>query len=363
MATSLKYTAQVFFKPAADASLKPGKKAFVSPGADADSMFNALVLNLVDNVQKHPRLNSELLGNILSRHFAYFPEHKPRVPGLMTPAERMQHMLREIPLGNVVESLAYTLRQMAVDELLENPAHYRAAFLAASSGLTEKQMRKPQTPLHECALIALAKKLSLPVEIIESAEYQELPVRRQYNLGVENPKTNPRLVFKKHGQQYSAQVSAPETFENLQMHSGLLKAREQTINHLDLADAMFQIEQDNERLQKKFDLLVNRLSTMVQAGELTKDDLLETYVKNTPTSEEAQSQDLDSKIMRKGCISFKRNRLGVADSYAEKTTEERTISQLVEKLAEAITLGYMNEARVFNEIENRQDASLRSSIA
>lgn len=346
MSASSKIATQGFFRPA-DASLTPEKEPRLTPaGQDADSMFRAFVMTLLDSMQAHPKTNSDLLGAILTRHFTFFPEHRSSISGLLTAKERMQQLLQDVPQSKLINTMAYTLRQMAIDEILANPTAYRPAFSGVALGLTEQLMRQPGTPLHQCALIALATVLAMPLEILETNTGQDLHRRYQHNLRLEKTSTNPRLVVQKKEDQYFARVSHPELF-NLKSHvlqNGSAVAQE-GLSSQKLLHAVALIKKDDARLQKQYTTLVNRLATMLQAGEITKADLIDAYSRSIPTQDIASMHNLDSKYMQEKQIE--------PALSADSKTLDASVMPLVHALSKAMVLGYMQEEQVFNAIDSR----------
>ena len=349
MSASAKIATQGFFRPA-DASLTPEKEPLLAPaGQDADSMFRAFVMAFLDSTQAHPKINSDLLGTVLTHHFSSFPEHKSSLAGLLTAKECLQQLLQDVPQSKLINAMAYTFRQIAVDEILANPTAYRPAFSGVALGLTEPLMRQSGTPLHQCALIALATALAMPLEILETNTGQELHRRYQHNLRFEKTSTNPRIVVQNKQEQYLARVAHPEWF-NFKSHrlqnSPAVEQGGQTSQKLLHAVAM--IQKDDERLQKQYKTLFNRLATMLQAGEITKDELIDAYSRNIPTKEIASMQNLDSQYMQE-------KQIEPAFSAGSKTLDA-SVTQLVHALSKAMVLGYMQEEQVFNSIDSRHAA-------
>ena len=141
------------------------KRVFVDVGGNGDCGFRAIAAGLLDYFLMHPRMNGELLNKVLSSHFSYFPTHRTTMPGLVKASERMERLIKQVRMTELLPAMAYTLRQLAVTELCENPALYRGAFIDRHETTTPEEMRKPTTWIDESSIAALARALAMPIEV------------------------------------------------------------------------------------------------------------------------------------------------------------------------------------------------------
>ena len=332
------------------------KKALVDVGGQGDCGFRAVAAGIVDNFLINPRLKGDLLGNLLPRHYNYFPQHRHNVSGLITPAERMEQLITQVRMPELIQTLAYTLRQIAVDELCAKPAHYRGAFANQHEQTAPEIMRKPSTWIDETAIAALSNALDLPIEVNMVSHGKELPVRLQYNISSKNQ----GVVMQLQDVHYMPRVTHSERFTTVksQQASRIKAAEDVASTDPSLTEILTKIAEENKHLVHEFENTRNRLSAMVAAGELNKQDLLAIYIKGMATSDylpgrvkyigiEHGNQDFFAAIMKA--------QQGVAAvELSTASYDEQVINELVHGIARAVSIGHMNAADVFAEIDNKE---------
>ncbi|WP_131782087.1 hypothetical protein [Legionella gresilensis] len=142
-------------------------RAFVDVGSkNGDCGFRAIAAAIIDNVLTRRRLNQPLLVAILEQHSKYF--NLPQAAGLLTPIERLLQLIdRPSAMSKFLTEFAYTLRQIAVDKISNNPERYRGAFIDDDGDIsaTAQQMRQPNTWIDETAIAALAEALNISITV------------------------------------------------------------------------------------------------------------------------------------------------------------------------------------------------------
>lgn len=343
----------------ADASKKP---ILVDVGGNGDCGFRAAAAGFIDNFISNKRIKSELLNKVLFHHFGYFPDQRLVAPGLLTPAERMQQLIKHVAMPELVKALAYTFRQLAVDELVANPAQYRGAFANRTEQTEPATMRKPSTWIDESAIAALAQALNLPIEVKVVERGKELPMRLQYNAMATKPGVSMQLQaghyipFLTHAADFSG-VKAPSV--------NVTKPVEPVdTNDRNLPEILALIAEDDQRMLDSFDNTHHRLTAMVNAGELTKADLLAMYIKGMANSDYLQgrvkyvgiehgSQDFFEKVISAA-------KRGTDIVSLPHDHDEQIVQELVHGIARATSIGHMNADALLDE---REDLTLRSRAA
>lgn len=368
MATNPHITKQGFFRHApleskiSQVSKMPRP---VSVGGDADSGFRAMAVAFIDYVSTYPRVKGDLIQRLLSRHFEYFPHHKPSFHGLITPQERMQQLMKKVRMSTLASSLAYTLRQITVDELCAHPLRYRSAFIKHDHKTSPEAMRDPSTWMDENAMAALAEALSVSLDIQVVHGQSSLPVRLRYNEHTDHPKLRLQLQDR----QYYPFVRCAERFSDVKS-SAVLSHESQsrlTNNKSDEFNTIFkEIEQDEQRLLSVFKSTCNRLKTMVAAGELDKTGLIDLYLKAMSSNDYLQ-----------GRVKYVGTEYGnqhffmsVSDSKQDdapivleaKSHDEQVMNELIEGISRAISIEHISAENVFAQIDQVPERHARQAL-
>ena len=333
---------------------------FVNVGGRGDCGFRSIAAGIIDNFLAHPRANSDLLAKILSQHFNFFPEHKPALPGLVTATERLTYVIKYVRMSQLLPSLAYTLRQMAVTEMCEHPARYRGAFVDNNEGTTPADMRQASTWIDESSIAALSNVLALPIEVVVVSRVKTLPMRLRYN---EFEAGNSPVVIQLQGGHYIPQVTSPEIFTPVSSQPAhvIAPATEKLSEDRRLAEIHAAIVVEDKRLVDTFEETHHRLMTMVITGELSKQDLLNMYIKGM-----ANSDYLAGRVayvgVEHGNQHFFDAILSVQGGVVHAAItqgDEAIMAELVHALARAITIGQMNADDLFAHVDDTLSTSSR----
>ncbi|WP_133128146.1 OTU domain-containing protein [Legionella nagasakiensis] len=335
--------------------------AFINMGGSGDCGFRAVAAGLIDNFLSGHRFKPDLISKVLKRHKTYFKEHRLDLV-LATPLEELRELTRRVPMAELIQKMAYTLRQMAVDELCANPARYRGAFADKNEHTSPEMMRKPSTWIDESAIAALSNTLGLPIEVRVVEAGKEVPMRLRYNTEA----TNPGVVMQLRGEHYIPRVTQKEAFGLVKHKSAPHVEMEEVQSDPSLSEILAIIAEEDKQLCEEFASLKHRLMTMVAAGELNKADLLKLYVKGMPTSDYLQG--------RVKCVGteYGTQHFFEAITQAQKEPEaivlteeqydEAMINELVHALARAISIGDMPEEQVFAQIDDESELRRHSIV-
>ena len=319
------------------------KSVFLDVGGNGDCGFRAIAAGIIDNfLEQSSHLRGDLLKKVLDAHFNYFPQQKTLMPGLVKPADRMAQLIRTTRMGELVQSLAYTLRQMAVDELCANPENYRGAFVTQHENTSPETMRQPTIWIDESSIAALSNALDLPVNVVLGDHYQTLRKRLRYNEAAANPPVEIRLQ----GEHYIPRLVHSDRFSlvKTQTDKVLQPHVSAGVDDPSLSDILAKIAAEDKRLVLSFEATCNRLNFMVANGELSQDDLLSIYIGGMDHSDylsnrakhasvEHGNQDFFNLIInaQKGNGQF-------TGSNVPKMTDE-----LIHAISRAISIGHMSD--------------------
>ena len=136
---------------------------FISVGGE---QFHAVAVALIDHFKSTARVNEASLKRILERFFAYYPKFISMQPYL-TPADRMEILINSSRKSEIVECIAYVLRQLVVDEIYADPLNlnYREVFSGLSPETPQNYLRQPNTVLPAKALSTALQTLGLKITL------------------------------------------------------------------------------------------------------------------------------------------------------------------------------------------------------
>ena len=253
---------------------------FVDVGGNGDCGFRAIAAGILDVEGQGIRL----LKQILSRHFNYFPGHQAKVSLTQTPEEQLRVLSSRIRLSELLPAMAYTLRQLAVDELCKNPDKYRGAFVSLHEGTTPEKMRQRGTWIDESSIAALARCIGIPVIVLVMERKQELPLRLTYGGPSEE---KPITIKLSHGHYMPRVVST--RFDQLQAQPS--PVLEPTIpadsgeKDPSMDEILAKIAKADQFLIEEYRRVRGIISAAIAAGELDKNSLMSMYINSIPTSD------------------------------------------------------------------------------
>jgi len=302
------------------------KPVFINVGGD----FRALSVGVLNHVLMNVRVNSIPLKVLLEKYFLYFPLHRPVMPGLITPAERMQYLMKHVRLSDLVAALATTLEKMAFNEL-----YARGLYSSA------KVLCKDAPHMSQHCIAALAHTLNMPIEVQVIERAKTLPLRLFYN---RKDASTTAIILRLQEGLYTVGI-APTLSERF-IISQSLAARSVLTPVLDEAKEQEAIEAlpkliaaECAEVEAVFVRTYKRLAAMVVAGELTQQQLLDVYVKGVTSSND---------FSRRGVTSFSHPH-SIPDGH-----DVAFIKELVYGLAEMVSYGERTEGELFTHLDEVQ---------
>ncbi|WP_392538381.1 transposase [Legionella sp. 227] len=170
-----------FFSTRAYVHHEPKPRAeynFINVGTE---QFHAVAVAMIDSLQSTShRGNDATLKKILERFYLHFPKYISNQPYLTLP-ERMGMLLNSSRKSELVECMAYVLRQLAVDELYTHPLMYREVFDGLSAETPKSYLRDPTVQLPASALNALAQTLGISITLSFKELGKELRKKEVYD--------------------------------------------------------------------------------------------------------------------------------------------------------------------------------------
>ncbi len=330
-------------------------RTIVNVGGNGDCGFRSIAAGLIDNFIAFPHLNKTLLSKVLRRHFEYYPRHRPQMVGLATPNQLMDLVLKKVATPELIQSIAYTLRQFAVDEMIENPVKYPGAFVQHNEQTSPAEMRNSQTWIDESSISALAKTLDVPVEVRLITSGKELaspPLK--YNSQANHSATNPSIVIELERQHYRPRLLNPDVFKsNVYESKPVLQPVNKAVADCDMPEILRKIAAEEKRTVAEFEGTRDLLTTMVGAGELTKKNLLDLYIKGMGTSDYLKGRV--KYVDQEHQSDFFSRAIAQLPSHSpSQMHDDAIVAELVYALARAISVGHMRAEDVFTQMEAQQ---------
>ncbi|STX48890.1 Predicted cysteine protease (OTU family) [Legionella hackeliae] len=329
-----------------------GKKSvhYVDVGGNGDCGFRAITAALISKILFENR-NSPELAALLHEHFKYFPDQKPRL-ALATPVEQLRWMTESSRMATSVQSLAYTIRQLTVDEMVAHPENYRGAFIGVENMPTSPEaMRQASTWIDETAIAAAAKVTGFPIDVRVVTEGRELPMRLRYPAKPQTA-TSP-LVIQLQDKHYIPGVRNAAQFHTVKSAPVRTLEPKQLERHdPELKDILAKIKAEDDRILKHFEDIKTRLTAAVEADGATKEVLLNIYIEGLKKGDYLQGyvgfehgSEHFFKVLRDS-----RSDLQVVRSEFENPNKHFT-TQLVHAIARAVSINQLDGNEVFDKVE------------
>ncbi|KTD28762.1 OTU domain-containing protein [Legionella israelensis] len=361
MSNSNAQTLQTFFGSrlkSAHSKTKTNYGSFIDVGDVNDSGFRAMAAAIVDGFYTSSRRFDPVLKRFLSQYYLYYPEFKLR--GLMTVTDHMNFLCETNNLGvgkpELLNTMAFVLRQMAVDEMLKHPDLYRDAFIEAKKGKSSLQdMRLPGTPIHKVCMAALASVLDVPVQLSVKEAHKELPSRLQYNKKAE-VSGKPLVQIQLNGQYYFPKLKNPERFKSVtQRQARKVNPRELEKQDPSITEVTEKIAENEQGILNLYEDTQKRLEALVVDGELSKKDLLDLYISIMSYSEDSE---IPVKVgLEHGNQAFidtiqtRWQRLPAEENQSVEKALPKDHQDLIDALARAVGVGQISQEKLFAAVE------------
>ena len=344
---------------AAPTALKP---KVVDVGDKKDCGFQAAAAAIISNGLTKPRTNHELLSLLLAHHTKYFTIG-PVIGHSLTPAQRFEKMLAKPDImAQFIRDLAYTLRQLAVEEMCTFPKKYHVAFIGKNAPTSVAEMRQADTWIHKVAIEALANVLKIPITVSEMDPGKGLKSQLHYGPEREHAGCDEIVMQRQERNHYLPQVIQVERFKAL---AALRTNPVQPLQNQqqwdgDLPGILESIKDEERLLVDIFDQNVRRLTTMVEAAEVNKKNLLAVYVKGIETKDsrdtvkKAGLQHGNQRFFDDVLYNTKRA-TNIVDITMNSNHDEQVIKELVHAFARDFTLGLRDENNVFAQFDSLEN--------
>ena len=251
------------------------ERAFINVGG---KQFNAAAVALMDYLKSNAAVSDAILKKILAGFQQYFPQLTLNNAKL-TPKERIARLLTNPRKSELVECMAYVLRQLAVDEIYENPldSNYRSIFSQLHGDTPKSHLRNPDISLPLSAFNALSRALSLSIALSFKEPGKEL--RRREVIGGDFPST---IAIQVQGEDYFPGVKRKTDFTHVGQTKVSISPVENPQDHEDsLMNIFNEIYIENQELLRACKKERDAILSMVTADGLTE-ELLSLYIKLLP---------------------------------------------------------------------------------
>lgn len=327
-----------------------GGSTFIRVGGE---QFHAVAVALIDccfaltDGFKHSlRANEITLKKILERFFSYYPKFASNQPYL-TVSDRMGILLNNSRKSEIVDCLAYVLRQLTIDEIYASCKDYPEVFAPLNAQTPQSYLRRPNTHLPRSALNALAQTLGLTISVLLTEPGKELPKHETYQ-STTFPSSRFNLVLQVQGEQYFPAVQNEKYFSYVgQLAITATKPAELDSPNDTVARMMDQIDEVNKERLATFEQHRRTLGTMIDAGELTHKQLMDLFIKFLPKNNNSlfghcqfyyDLEKLPAKLISNG---------------EKPTSEKQQTQQLADTLAAWLTAKLVNADSLFEYLETK----------
>lgn len=316
--------------------------------------FHALATALVDCFKSSSRANEAAIKIILEQFYTFYPKYRISQPYL-TPSERILMLVKNIRASELIECLSNVLRHITVDELYANPLNYREVFEGLSADTSKDYFRQPTTKLPLSAFNALSKALDLTIHFSIIEPGKELRKKVVFSSG--DPEVSKFAVcIQVQGETYFPQVTNKQDFTfvghlavRLPKSIALATHEEET-----LVDILHIIAEDNKRLTDLFGQHCRTLFSMVSAGELSKEQLINLYIEFLPIQ---VGNSANSSLLFAGSEQVNKSPI---NGYSGLEIEQQMVKLLTHTIATWLTTGQINNDQFFNRIEGLETKPVSS---
>lgn len=304
---------------------KNGTRLLSHPIDVRGDFFRALAVAIMDNLKSGIVLPEASLKKIFEYFTLYFPDVKKNHSHLSLAPE-------------TVDSLAFVLRQLALDEALANPERYQMLFASVSPNIAKEFLRQDLRPLHPCALTALAHVLNITVTL--SIKDAQKALRAREVLNQSDCSSHYIVTLQVQGSVYLPCVNNQSYFlavSQLPLH----KHKPTLPVSNDILAATFEaIAQSNDRLWQRYESYRKMLNSAIDSDELTLKSLVGLYVRFLPKKED---NDLFS------TLELQHNK-SMVNGPREDLSQQKT-KMLINALAGGLSTRHINERLFFDAIE------------
>lgn len=342
-------TTPQFFSPLSVLPRQSTPPTFVDVGGHGDCGFRAVAAGIIDNYLTNPSMDPGLFHGILARLLTFYSGDALKV----SEHDTIKVVLRQVPLADLISMMAYTLRQLAVDEMEQKPALYRGAFVAQDEGTSPSNMRQAHVYIDESAIAALSNALSLRIRVqvgeglFSSLDYQSTRVK---------PDSLPVTIQLKNSH-YRPLVQSVATFRAVSSSVKVIRKApmNEKAHHLTMDAILANIEKEDQRMLRSFEDHKTILNDLFAEGKLRKADLLAIYIEAIPHSDYLEGYagavrlETGTDAFFHAIQSAQTQDLQPIEPLA--SSDDYIAAQLVHAIARAISIGHLSSDAISNKMD------------
>ncbi len=333
------------------------KKAnFVWVGEHVSGAFRAIAAVLIEQFMQQPltKEQAHLYINLLERYELLFSKDH----GVLTPDKfilRMQKLIDDIPIKQLITDMGYVLRQFAVDELCENVTVHPHVFLSDNkSSIAPGLIRQDGTQLDvEISLAALSMKLGLDIRVRIASRDKSLP--KFINYYSSHKGLLPMIQLALDEGCYKPSLSGALALMSLDTTQCKVSNNRLIVNDPDVDDIIENIADSQLKLKKRFDTLCHDLKILIQRGPqkegLSKQNLLDIYIKSLAQISAEASFISDSKTAAKLHDIFELN-------LTWSNHDEYVMTKLILAISRSICAGHLSASLLYNDNDSSEYPSM-----
>lgn len=331
-------------------------KQTVDVGGIGDCGPKAIAAAMLDNILFKSISNEKLAKKLLELHaFYYVDEHQLQIPAnyrLLSRSEVLAKLMLKLPeRAKLIVEFSNILREVGVSQMKWYPERYRGAFVNENENTSPEKMRLPTTWIDETFIAAIAEAFNLPINVQVVKQGKELPMRLQYNVAAKNGLGSP-VDIQLNDKHYLPRVHKPAYFSAIKEQSvsvatpkAAAVAADQAAAE-DLTTILAKIAADEAKLLAEYTETIAYLTDKVDEGSLTKDDLLDMYIKGMATSDYLQGRVKYVGLEYKNqdfynAIENRRNGMKVVD-FPNECNDDLVTKALIQAIARAASIQQIN---------------------
>ena len=276
------------YPSAFDSEIKPKKKTLTNLGGSGDCGFRAMAAAMVENIRNNYHRNEGLYHKLLKRHLEIFSHKYGSIFPINAKAEdryiahvrRLEQMCTK---PGFISELAFTLRQVAVDEMKAHPETYPLVKETRDLSGEDKEtslemMSKPHTYIDEMAIAAVANALSVPVIVRVTESNKELFASQHYGPKENTSKQADPIEIRLQGRHYQAMLVEPTYFADV-INQPVSRSPESFKHHLpSLEEQIAATLEVDKKIVSDFNKNFTYLEEKIKAGQLDKAKLINIYI-------------------------------------------------------------------------------------
>ncbi|MBA2648318.1 MAG: hypothetical protein H0U75_01760 [Legionella sp.] len=319
--------------------------------------FHALAVALIDKLKKPTSQHNELIKRIVDSYLLNNPKALT-IQAYVTPTERMTMLINSTRMTQLVEGMAFVLRQIALDEIFAHPTLYPEVFIDVDPNTPKSTLRQQDIPLHSKALGALATALGIELTLSYTEHGKELRKLEIYELIAQKKEPGLKLALQIQNDQYFPKVINKTAFAYVGQKSNTLKLNALT-NENKIEDTvkscLDDIGLENKRLALAFNQTSKTLNSMVSAKEISKNDLVACFIKFLP-------QNSVTKPGEVYLANFKEQNKRPAKLTLTENHEHQEMGLLISSLSIWVSTGQVESDALFDHIDKHSTPNLRARL-